>query len=105
VEENYRAHVLQACNTPFKAKIVIAMAIRVSPEELARFNEGDSSLSFKDGSGYIAEMTVYHELHCIKRLRRHFHLDRYYPNRTEYDMFLEEQHIGIHMMIYNLWIV
>lgn len=43
----------------------IAMAIKVSASELAQFSEGDSTIAFQDGSGYIAEMAAYHELHCI----------------------------------------
>lgn len=40
-----------------------AMTIKISKEELS--NLPDSSIAFKDGSGYIAELAVYHELHCI----------------------------------------
>lgn len=88
------------------------MTINITSEELA--NLPDPSIAFKDGTGYIAELAVYHELHCIvrhlihpsisrwklrltpspqKRIRRHFHLDRYYPNMTEDDRIREEAHI------------
>jgi hypothetical protein len=40
------------------------MTIKVSADELSQFSESDSSIALKDGSGYIAEMAVYHELHC-----------------------------------------
>lgn len=43
----------------------LAITIKVSGDELARFSGGDTTIAFKDGSGYIAEMGVYHELHCI----------------------------------------
>ncbi|KAK8119644.1 uncharacterized protein PG998_004270 [Apiospora kogelbergensis] len=59
--------------------------IALSADELSRFNEGDSTIAFKDGSGYIAEMGMYHELHCVKRVRRYLHLDHYYPNMTDAD--------------------
>lgn len=42
-----------------------AMTIKISGEELSHLP--DSSIAFKDGSGYIAELAVYHELHCIVR--------------------------------------
>ncbi|KAE8134697.1 hypothetical protein BDV38DRAFT_285646 [Aspergillus pseudotamarii] len=67
------------------------MTINITSEELT--NLPDPSIAFKDGTGYIAELAVYHELHCIKRIRRHFHLDRYYPNMTEDDRIREEAHI------------
>ncbi|BCS02759.1 oxidase ustYa family protein [Aspergillus luchuensis] len=68
------------------------MTIKISKEELS--NLPDSSIAFKDGSGYIAELAVYHELHCIKRLRRHFHLDRYYPNMTADEWEREQTHVN-----------
>ncbi|KAE8418449.1 hypothetical protein BDV36DRAFT_295093 [Aspergillus pseudocaelatus] len=67
------------------------MTINITSEELS--NLPDPSIAFNDGTGYIAELAVYHELHCIKRIRRHFHLDRYYPNMTEDDRIREEAHI------------
>jgi hypothetical protein len=41
------------------------MTVKVTGEELSRFNENDTTLAFKDGSGFLAEMAVYHELHCV----------------------------------------
>ncbi|KAH8201065.1 hypothetical protein TruAng_004761 [Truncatella angustata] len=45
--------------------IIAPLTIKVHGDELERFSEGDTTLAFKDGSGYIAEMGVYHELHCV----------------------------------------
>jgi hypothetical protein len=42
-----------------------AMTLKVSKNELATFSEGDSTVKFRDGSGYLAEMAMYHELHCV----------------------------------------
>lgn len=39
------------------------MTSRITREELDEMNE--ESVRLVDGSGYIAETTVYHELHCI----------------------------------------
>lgn len=41
-----------------------AMTIKISNEEMALLDD-KHSMKFADGSGYIAEPTVYHELHCI----------------------------------------
>ena len=41
------------------------MVIKLSADELAAF--GEPSIALRDGSGYIGEMAVYHELHCVVR--------------------------------------
>ncbi|GAW16194.1 hypothetical protein ANO14919_056170 [Xylariales sp. No.14919] len=74
--------------------IVAPITIKVSHSELQRFSEGDSTIAFKDGSGYIAELGVYHELHCAKRVRRYLSLEYYYPNITDEDRAREDAHIG-----------
>ena len=43
--------------------------IKISREELDRV--GQPSIALKDGSGYIAELGVFHELHCLVRLFCH----------------------------------
>ncbi|KAI1148472.1 hypothetical protein F4825DRAFT_433881 [Nemania diffusa] len=55
--------------------------VKVTAEELAQ--AGLESLALKDGTGYLATLGVYHELHCIKRLRMWFYQDVYYSNLTE----------------------
>ena len=42
------------------------MTTKISAEELAHLP--DTSIPFADGSGYIAELAVYHELHCVVRI-------------------------------------
>ncbi|ETS75000.1 hypothetical protein PFICI_13484 [Pestalotiopsis fici W106-1] len=74
-------------------ELISPITIKVSADELSRFSGGDSTIEFADGSGYIAEMGVYHELHCIKRVRRYLHLSHYYPNMTEADRVREDAHI------------
>jgi hypothetical protein len=41
----------------------LAIAIKISKDELHQL--GEDSIEFADGSGYVAELAVYHELHCI----------------------------------------
>ncbi len=90
--------------------VSIAITIKISAHELSLVN--DTSIALADGSGYLAEPVVYHELHCLvsgsqkvstakqllidiqKRLRRHLNLDYYYPNMTEDQRLREGPHIG-----------
>ncbi|KAF2846520.1 hypothetical protein T440DRAFT_521700 [Plenodomus tracheiphilus IPT5] len=65
------------------------MAMKITSEERARL--GEPSIAFKDGSGYLAEMAVFHELHCVKRIRRHFHLQFYYGNLTDSEDFMDRE--------------
>lgn len=41
------------------------MTIWITREELERI--GEKSLELADHSGFIAEMAVFHELHCVVR--------------------------------------
>jgi hypothetical protein len=43
-----------------------AIAIKISKSELDKID--GTSIALLDGSGYIAETAVYHELHCIVSL-------------------------------------
>ncbi|KAI9696306.1 MAG: hypothetical protein M1820_008229 [Bogoriella megaspora] len=49
-------------------RIIEPMTIKVSQDDLDQLNE--TSIAFRDRSGFIAELAVYHELHCIVRSRR-----------------------------------
>lgn len=40
--------------------------LKIYPEEMSRL--GQTSLEMTDGSGYLAALGVYHELHCIASL-------------------------------------
>ncbi|KAF2684868.1 hypothetical protein K458DRAFT_366310 [Lentithecium fluviatile CBS 122367] len=70
-------------------QLVKPMAMKLSTEEIAQL--GEPSIAFKDGSGYLAEMAVFHELHCIKRIRKHFHLKFYYSNLTNDEDFMDRE--------------
>lgn len=69
------------------------MTIWLTLAEYQAANLGSDTLSLKDGR-YIGEMAVYHELHCIKRIRRHLHLEYYYPNLNSKELLREQVHIG-----------
>ncbi|MCJ1358217.1 MAG: hypothetical protein MMC33_008216 [Icmadophila ericetorum] len=68
------------------------MTSKFSPAEYAQSEIGDT-LAYRDGSGYVLEMAVYHELHCIRQIRRHLYLDHYYPNISADDLSRETLHI------------
>ncbi|KAI0549715.1 hypothetical protein F4679DRAFT_248238 [Xylaria curta] len=42
-----------------------------------------SDLAVVEEGGYLANLAVYHELHCLRQLRFWLYKDRYYPNITE----------------------
>ncbi|KAL4943309.1 hypothetical protein BDV06DRAFT_211162 [Aspergillus oleicola] len=67
------------------------MTIKITPEELSHLP--DPSIPFADGSGYIAELAVYHELHCVKRIRRYLNLAHYASNLTAEERIREDTHI------------
>ncbi|KAF2678695.1 hypothetical protein K458DRAFT_422929 [Lentithecium fluviatile CBS 122367] len=71
------------------AELIKPMALKISKEELERL--GETSISFRDGSGFLAEMAVFHELHCVKHLREHLTLD--FCNMTEYELEFERGHV------------
>ena len=71
----------------------LALTIKITPHELSLLNN-ESSIPFTDGSGSIAETAVYHELHCVKRVRRYLHLEYYYPNLSPQEREIEDRHIG-----------
>lgn len=75
--------------------LIEPMTIRLTASEYAAADLGDTTLALADGSGVVSELAVYHELHCIKRLRRHLHLHHYYPNMTADERHREDVHIGI----------
>jgi hypothetical protein len=76
------------------AKLIEPISIKITAEELAQV--GYKSIPFKDGSGYLAELSVYHELHCVKQVRRHLHLDYYgqFKNATQSEIDFENAHIS-----------
>lgn len=39
------------------------MYIRLTEEEMQEMNR--TSIALKDGSGYLAELGVYHQIHCV----------------------------------------
>ncbi|MCJ1412198.1 hypothetical protein MMC19_006291 [Ptychographa xylographoides] len=60
--------------------------IRLSKDEIGERKNEDGLIELSDG-GYFATLTVYHSLHCLKRLHRWMNLEYYYGNLTEPELF------------------
>ena len=66
--------------------------IRVSKKTLDRVN--GSSIAFSDGDGYYAQLGMFHELHCLKRVRHFIHKDYYHPDQSAEARQLDALHTG-----------
>lgn len=69
------------------------MNIAVPASDLERV--GTSSIAVPGEPGkYIAGLSVFHELHCLKRLRQYIWKDQYFFNQTTEDDRLHRLHTG-----------
>ncbi|KAG4417693.1 hypothetical protein IFR04_009196 [Cadophora malorum] len=66
--------------------------IRVPEKDIKRLDRMDNSVRFTDGSGYFGQMTVFHHLHCIKRIHKFLNVEHYWPNATAEELFLLRAH-------------
>ncbi|KAF2163208.1 hypothetical protein M409DRAFT_57512 [Zasmidium cellare ATCC 36951] len=64
--------------------------IQVSFEDLESLNL--RSIELADGSAEIASLSVYHALHCLKKVRHWIYKDYYYPDRDGNKEALERGH-------------
>ncbi|RYP66183.1 hypothetical protein DL769_006084 [Monosporascus sp. CRB-8-3] len=55
--------------------------LRIWEDEMKAMNI--SSIAFNHGGGYHGMMGVFHELHCLRRLREAIHHDHYYRDFSE----------------------
>lgn len=65
------------------------MSLRVTTEELAQ--QSQRSVALPNG-GYLAWLGAYHDLHCIKILRKMNYRDHYHPNLTEQGLKDQQVH-------------
>ncbi|KAI1379044.1 hypothetical protein F4677DRAFT_356290 [Hypoxylon crocopeplum] len=61
-------------------------------EEFQRSGETMERTPVLTRGGWPATIGVYHELHCLRRLRLYLYRDRYYPNLTE----AQENYLHLH---------
>ncbi|KAK1834734.1 hypothetical protein QBC39DRAFT_342707 [Podospora conica] len=66
--------------------------IRLTHDEMRALGREAEGVRLTDGSGFLGQLTVYHNLHCVQRLHRFIHLDYYFPNITEREYRLLHVH-------------
>ncbi|KAI1759590.1 hypothetical protein GGR53DRAFT_527080 [Hypoxylon sp. FL1150] len=67
------------------------MNIAVSEVWLRPYNV--DSVHLADGSGVLAQLGVYHELHCLKKIKHWIYRSYYYGNTSAINLEEEEAHI------------
>ncbi|KAJ3483548.1 hypothetical protein NLG97_g7284 [Lecanicillium saksenae] len=73
-------------------ELLLNFNIRITEEELSHTAMAkEDAISLPDG-GYYAGLSVYHDLHCIKRLHHYMYPDYYFANLTEEQRELNEYH-------------
>ncbi|KAJ0165766.1 hypothetical protein CTA2_10032 [Colletotrichum tanaceti] len=65
--------------------------IRVSEDWVHRWGREHEAVKLPDG-GYLGMLSVFHELHCIKRLYQTLSPDYYFPNATERELATNREH-------------
>ncbi|TDZ13761.1 hypothetical protein Cob_v013126 [Colletotrichum orbiculare MAFF 240422] len=65
--------------------------IRVSDDWVHRWGREHEAVKLPDG-GYLGMLSVFHELHCIKRLYQTLSPDYYYPNATAEEVATNREH-------------
>ncbi|KAI1116760.1 hypothetical protein F5Y14DRAFT_32369 [Nemania sp. NC0429] len=74
-------------------KLVRPSFFRASREDMEHAGESiDDAVKIADG-GYVAELGVYHELHCLRHLRFYLYRNHYYPNLTS----SQEEYLHVHL--------
>ncbi|KAI0011123.1 hypothetical protein F4779DRAFT_256094 [Xylariaceae sp. FL0662B] len=66
--------------------------IRVPKDYLDELNL--TTVYTKDGSEGIASLSVYHSLHCLKKIKRMLFKEYYHKDKSEEAMARESRHIG-----------
>ncbi|KAJ5657621.1 uncharacterized protein N7484_001270 [Penicillium longicatenatum] len=69
--------------------------IRVTKEDLDYYNVTSLQMTDLNGNGgyYVGQMGLFHELHCLKRIRHYIYRRHYLANFTEEHLVEEEAHI------------
>ncbi|KAI1762538.1 hypothetical protein GGR53DRAFT_532566 [Hypoxylon sp. FL1150] len=62
-------------------------------EELIKGEESLENGARLTGGGYLATLSVYHELHCLRQFRLFLYRDRYYENITEAQDYYLRRHL------------
>lgn len=76
-------------------KLMLPVYFNASREELDKAGEtfrGEDEAELVDG-GYLVNLGVYHELHCLRQLRFYLFQERYYPSLAENQKEYIRQHL------------
>ncbi|OJJ07805.1 hypothetical protein ASPVEDRAFT_89044 [Aspergillus versicolor CBS 583.65] len=65
--------------------------VRVSGEKAKDLGLPEAVELYEDPGYYAYGLGVYHQMHCLSRLRKSFYPERYYPNATQHEIL---HHIG-----------
>ncbi|KAL9095396.1 MAG: hypothetical protein Q9165_002267 [Trypethelium subeluteriae] len=72
----------------------------VSDDDLGKLNM--TSIPIQDGTGRnLAQLGVFHDLHCMKRIRQWAHRDSYFPNMSEAEYKAQTSHAGMYTIHYQ----
>jgi hypothetical protein len=81
---------------------VLDIQIRVDPGEFSQLQPqlNRTSLRLPNGS-FIIRFEVYHQLHCLKWIRKWIHRDHYWPNISGYELHERRWHIGMPCLTFS----
>lgn len=78
--------------------------IRLYRDELnENFRDIPTLAELSDGSGIYGSVSVFHSIHCLKRLRFLLYPENYYPDATEEKMFELQAHAGMFHVFESGW--
>ncbi|BCS27851.1 oxidase ustYa family protein [Aspergillus puulaauensis] len=66
--------------------------IRVSGGKVKELGLPEAVELYADPGNYAYGLGVYHQMHCLSRLRKSFYPDRYYPNATQHEILHHTSH-------------
>ncbi|KAI0505384.1 hypothetical protein F5B22DRAFT_628018 [Xylaria bambusicola] len=66
--------------------------ILLEPEYIRHYNREDSSVEVPEHGHYLGTLNVYHELHCLKRIRQYMYMDYYFPSISEHQKEINRLH-------------
>ncbi|PFH57164.1 hypothetical protein XA68_15424 [Ophiocordyceps unilateralis] len=50
---------------------------------MRHFGRLNIGVAAPDGSGFLGTLNVFHEIHCLKRIKQYMYPDYYFPNMTD----------------------
>ncbi|KAI1078855.1 hypothetical protein F5B20DRAFT_546455 [Whalleya microplaca] len=66
--------------------------ILIEPEYIKHYGKEDTAVEVPEGGRYVGTLNVYHELHCLKRIRQYMYSDYYFPGISAHDLEMNRLH-------------